>query len=235
MYTSTVTGLSLIALITWAYASPLLQGRATSDPGVFAEMQRAAKLSSAAYTGYTGTAFDATITTQLNDKATDTQGFIGYLTTEGQISVLMRGSPTTAGSSIYCHGTRSGVTFPSGVQVMEDVFSPWSSIHKKVIQDNFPDNNVTSNALAAFPIGNCDFAAIGTDHPGLLRRVNNEDDGGRWDFSSSFHELLIALQETYSYGTEETCLLCNGSMGVTEGHFSSFGVELGYAGCFSGI
>jgi hypothetical protein len=36
-------------------------------------MSRAAQLSSAAYTGCLGTAFDVTITKQINDAATDTQ------------------------------------------------------------------------------------------------------------------------------------------------------------------
>jgi putative lipase involved disintegration of autophagic bodies len=45
------------------------------------------------------------------------------------------------------------------------------------LSQNFPDKNVTSNALAAFPIGNSDFAAFGTDQAGLLRRGDNEDDG----------------------------------------------------------
>jgi hypothetical protein len=36
-------------------------------------LQRAAKLSSAAYTGCVGSAFDVTITKQISDLATDTQ------------------------------------------------------------------------------------------------------------------------------------------------------------------
>jgi hypothetical protein len=105
----------------------------------------------------------------------------------------------------------TGVTFPSGVQIINGVYSPWSSVHDQVIQEvaalieqypdytlestghslggaltylsyialtqNFPGKNVTSNALAAFPIGNSAFAAFGTAQSGLLRRGNNVDDG----------------------------------------------------------
>lgn len=45
----------------------------SSDSGIFAEMSRAAQLSSAAYTGCLGKAFDVTITKQINDVVTDTQ------------------------------------------------------------------------------------------------------------------------------------------------------------------
>ncbi|KAF5015636.1 hypothetical protein F66182_12957 [Fusarium sp. NRRL 66182] len=83
-----------LALCAGVYGSPLLTDRATSDSGIFSEMQRAAELSSAAYTGCLGTAFDVTITKQINDVATDTQGFVGYSTTHGRISVVMRGSTT---------------------------------------------------------------------------------------------------------------------------------------------
>lgn len=45
------------------------------------------------------------------------------------------------------------------------------------LAQNFPDKNITSNALAAFPIGNEAFAAFGTAQHGLLRRGNNAGDG----------------------------------------------------------
>jgi hypothetical protein len=48
------------------------------DSAAFAELQRAADLSSAAYTGCTGSAFDVTITKQINDATTDTQVFLLY-------------------------------------------------------------------------------------------------------------------------------------------------------------
>lgn len=47
-------------------------------PGDFAELQRAAKLSSAAYAACQGTAFDVTITKQINNAITDTQVSIIY-------------------------------------------------------------------------------------------------------------------------------------------------------------
>lgn len=56
------------------------------DSGVFSEMQRAAQLSSAAYTGCTGSAFDVTITKQINDIATDTQVRLRYSITESSVS-----------------------------------------------------------------------------------------------------------------------------------------------------
>jgi hypothetical protein len=45
------------------------------------------------------------------------------------------------------------------------------------LAQNFPGKNITSNALAAFPIGNAAFAAFGTAQDGLLRRGNNAGDG----------------------------------------------------------
>lgn len=44
-----------------------------SDTAEWTELHRAAQLASAAYTGCIGTAFDVTITKQLNDLVTDTQ------------------------------------------------------------------------------------------------------------------------------------------------------------------
>lgn len=44
-----------------------------ADPSAFTSLQRAAKLSSAAYTGCLGTAFDVTITKQIYNALTDTQ------------------------------------------------------------------------------------------------------------------------------------------------------------------
>lgn len=45
------------------------------------------------------------------------------------------------------------------------------------LSQNFPNKNITSNALAAFPIGNSAFANFGTSQRGLLRRGNNAGDG----------------------------------------------------------
>lgn len=56
------------------------------DSGIFSEMQRAAELSSAAYTGCLGSAFDVTITKQINDVATDTQVRCSYCTGKTSLS-----------------------------------------------------------------------------------------------------------------------------------------------------
>jgi putative lipase involved disintegration of autophagic bodies len=45
------------------------------------------------------------------------------------------------------------------------------------LTQNFPEKSVTSNAMAAFAIGNAEFAAFGAAQNGLLRRGNNEGDG----------------------------------------------------------
>ena len=93
----------------------------------------------------------------------------------------------------------SGVKFPSGVQIMIGVYTPWKSVHDTLISaaksliakypdytlestshslggsltymsyialaQNFPTKSITSNALAAFPIGNALASAIS---PALL-------------------------------------------------------------------
>jgi hypothetical protein len=105
----------------------------------------------------------------------------------------------------------SGVTFPSGTEIMAGVYTPWSAVHDEVIAEvtrlialyptytlestghslggsltylsyialaqNFPTKSITSNALAAFPIGTSTFADFGTSQDGLLRRGNNDLDG----------------------------------------------------------
>ena len=45
------------------------------------------------------------------------------------------------------------------------------------LAQNFPGKSLTSNALAAFPIGNSVFANFGSAQTGLLRRGNNAGDG----------------------------------------------------------
>jgi hypothetical protein len=105
----------------------------------------------------------------------------------------------------------SGVNFPSGVQIMAGLNTPWSAVHDEVIQEvsrliglypdytlestghslggaltylsyialaqNFPEKNIHSNALAAFPIGNQAFADFGSAQHGTLWRGNNAADG----------------------------------------------------------
>ena len=45
------------------------------------------------------------------------------------------------------------------------------------LAQNFPTKSITSNALAAFPIGNTVFANFGTSQKGFLRRGNQGGDG----------------------------------------------------------
>lgn len=45
------------------------------------------------------------------------------------------------------------------------------------LAQNFPGISLTSNAMAAFPIGNQAFANFGTAQEGTLRRGNNFEDG----------------------------------------------------------
>jgi putative lipase involved disintegration of autophagic bodies len=45
------------------------------------------------------------------------------------------------------------------------------------LAQNFPDKQITSNAMAAFPIGNAAWASFGSSQNGTLNRGNNVDDG----------------------------------------------------------
>lgn len=45
------------------------------------------------------------------------------------------------------------------------------------LAQNFPGTPITSNAMAAFPIGNTAWANFGTAQNGTLNRGNNVDDG----------------------------------------------------------
>ncbi|PYH41787.1 putative alkaline lipase [Aspergillus saccharolyticus JOP 1030-1] len=142
-----------VAMIPVACAVPTK--RATADPAEWTELHRAAQLSSAAYTGCTGTAFDVTITKQLNDLVTDTQGFIGYSSEKKRITVAMRGSTSATDiandvDTTLVTPTLSGVNFPSGAQIMHGIYSPWSSVHDTVISEvkslveQYPDYDLES-------------------------------------------------------------------------------------------
>ncbi|KAL9618022.1 MAG: hypothetical protein Q9160_007211 [Pyrenula sp. 1 TL-2023] len=261
------------------------------------ELSRAAGLSSGAYSACSGRAFDVTITRQINNLATDTQGYIGYSTSRQRITVVLRGSTTVTDilndiNTVPVFNPRlSGVNFPSGTSIIAGVFNPWASVHDTVIAEvrqliaqypsytlestghslggsltylsyialaqNFPGKSLTSNALAAFPIGNAVFANFGQSQRGLLRRGNNALDGVPNMYATLNHygtvsflylnfkrkDLLTENQEFYNNGIVATSLRCtgqkdlrcsagNGLMGVTVGHFSSFGgVNLGLEGC----
>ncbi|PWY64262.1 lipase [Aspergillus heteromorphus CBS 117.55] len=272
-----------LALSPLALAGPLFQPRATADSGAYDEFHRTAQLSSAAYTGCIGTAFDVTITKQINELSTDTQGFIGYSTSKQRITVAMRGSTSATDiandvDTTLVTPSLSGVNFPSGAQIMHGIYSPWSSVHDDVISEvkslvekypdytlestghslggsltyisyvalaqNFPGKQIISNAHAAYPIGNEAFANFGAQQNGTLNRANNADDGvpnmyvmWPWDF-------VHYGTEYYSSGTAATTVKCsgerdtscsagNGQVGVTAGHFSNFGIQMGLAGCSS--
>ncbi|KAJ5888609.1 hypothetical protein N7495_008650 [Penicillium taxi] len=269
------------ALASQAIATPILESRATSDSSAFAALQRAANLSSAAYTGCSGSAFDITITKQINDNASDTQGYIGYSKSEKKISVVMRGSTTLIDIEndidlVMVTPTLSGVSFPTGVKIMHGIYSPWSAVHQTVISEvksliekypsyslestghslggsltyisyialvqNFPSKNVTSNAMAAFPIGNSVFAKWAGSLNGTLNRGNNADDGVPNLWTSAPFSLVHYGTEYYSSGTAASTIKCsgerdsqcsagNGLLSVSAGHFYSFGVELGFVGC----
>ncbi|GLA42169.1 hypothetical protein AnigIFM63309_010497 [Aspergillus niger] len=144
-----------LALTPLTLAVPMLQSRATSDTAEWTELHRAAQLSSAAYTGCTGSAFDVTITKQINELVTDTQGFIGYSTEKKRITVAMRGSTSATDiandvDTTLVEPTLSGVNFPSGAKMMHGIYSPWSSVHDDVISEvkslveQYPDYTIES-------------------------------------------------------------------------------------------
>ncbi|KAJ5590706.1 hypothetical protein N7450_004678 [Penicillium hetheringtonii] len=273
--------LGLLALVSQAIAAPSLQSRATTDTSAFGPLSRAAKLSSAAYSGCLGKAFDVTITKQIRDVLTDTQGYVGYSKDNKKISVVMRGSTTVTDilndiDTTLVTPSFSGVNFPSGVKIMKGINRPWSAVHDDVISEvksliakypdytlestghslggaltyisyvalaqNFPDKEITSNALAAFPIGNEAWANFAGSLKGTMNRGNNAGDGVPNMYITIPYNFQHYGTEYYSSGLAITCKKCegqrdrscsagNGLIGVTAGHFQSFGVTLGAAGC----
>lgn len=131
-----------LAMIGSAISAPALElaERATADPSAFPALHLAAELSSAAYSGCTGSAFGTTITLQLSTAITDTQGFIGYDTANERIVVSMRGS-TSVRDILHDVDTSlvtpsfAGVNFPSGVKIMTGLNTPWGSVHNSVIAE----------------------------------------------------------------------------------------------------
>ncbi|PWY71141.1 lipase [Aspergillus eucalypticola CBS 122712] len=268
-----------VAVIPVAYA--VTAKRATPDPAEWTELHRAALLSSAAYSGCVGSAFDVTITKQIYDVITDAKGYIGYSTEKKRITIAMKGSTTVEDFAndedvILVTPSLSGVSFPSGVQVMQGVYWPWSSVHDTVIAEvkalieqypdydlestghslggsltylsyialaqNFPEKNVISNALAAYPIGNSAFANFGTSLNGTLNRGNNAGDGVPNLYVSAPTYFVHYGTEYYSSGTQSSTVKCvgerdtqcsagDGQVGITLAHFSNFGVVMDEAGC----
>ncbi|OQE38498.1 hypothetical protein PENCOP_c008G04758 [Penicillium coprophilum] len=277
-YQSLLVGVSLISQVL---SAPLLESRATPATSAFPDLQRAAKLSSAAYSGCIGKAFDVTITKRIYDLLTDTNGFVGYSTENKKISVVMRGSTTIADilndiDTTLVTPSLSGVTFPSGVKIMRGLNKPWSAVHDEVIAEvksliakypdytleatghslggaltyiahvalaqNFPGKALTSNALAAFPIGNEAWANFAGSQAGTLNRGNNIADGVPNMYVSGLFNFKHYGTEYYSSGLKLTCVKCegqrdlacsagNGMYSVTVGHFSSFGITMMGAGC----
>ncbi|KAJ5480404.1 hypothetical protein N7530_005913 [Penicillium desertorum] len=255
-----------ISLISQVLSAPILESRATAAASAFPDLHRAAQLSSAAYSGCRGNAFDVTITKRINDILTGTDGFIGYSTEKKKISVIMRGSTSIVDilNDIDIH------------LIMRGINRPWSAIHDTVIAEvksliakypdytleaighslggaltsiahvalaqNFPDKELTSNALAAFPIGNEAWANFAGSQPGTFNRGNNVLDGVPNMYSSGLVNFKHYGTEYYSSGSEASCVKCegqrdracsagNGMYAVTIGHFSSFGITMLTAGC----
>ncbi|CAG8908420.1 unnamed protein product [Penicillium egyptiacum] len=270
-----------ISLISQALSAPILESRATAAASAFPDLRRAAQLSSAAYSGCIGKAFDVTITKRITDLLTSTNGFVGYSTEKKKISVIMRGSTTITDvlNDIDIHlvtPSLSGVTFPSNVKVMRGIDRPWSAVHDTVIGEvksliakypdytleaighslggsltyiahvalaqNFPGKEITSNALAAFPIGNEAWANFASSQPGTLNRGNNVLDGVPNMYVSGLVNFKHYGTEYYSNGSEASCVKCegqrdrdcsagNGIYSVNVGHISSFGITMLTAGC----
>ncbi|KJK60706.1 Lipase3 [Aspergillus parasiticus SU-1] len=182
----------------------------TSASGIseetFQDLQRAAKLSSAAYAKCDTNAYDVTITKHINDIATGTQGYIGYSTSRKAISLVFRGSTTVIDfvndlDSTTVSPTIPDTHFPTGAKIMQGIHRPWLAVHDDVISEirnllgqypefslesmghslggsltylsyivlrqSFPHTNITGYALAAFPVGNQEFADLGTMQGGI--------------------------------------------------------------------
>ncbi|KAJ5711099.1 hypothetical protein N7488_005255 [Penicillium malachiteum] len=257
MMSTGVSFLTMAALAMRASASPSPMPRATLDTAAWSSLVRAADLSSAAYTGCLGTAFDVTITKQIYDGTTNAKGYVGYSTEKKKISVVMKGSTTMKDiindiDTTLVTPSLSGVTFPPTLIEKYPDYTLESTGHSLggsltylsyvALASNFPDKLITSNAMAAFPIGPQAWADWAASFNGTLNRGNNEDDGVPNMYIEAPYDFVHYGTEYYSYGTEITCLECtgerdsscsagNGQYGVTAGHFYSFGVEMGATGC----
>ncbi|PKY02924.1 putative lipase [Aspergillus campestris IBT 28561] len=278
--TAVLLGCSL--WVSTVFGAPAaLEERADLEPAAFDDLHRAAQLSSAAYSGCIGKAFDVKITKKIDHLLTGTQGYVGYSTERKTIAVVMKGSTTIVDILNDIDTTPltprlSGISFPSGVKIMAGVYRPWSAVHDEIIAEvraliaqhpdytlestghslggaltymsyialaqNFPEKDIHSNALAAFPIGNQEFADFGDAQHGTLFRGNNINDGvPNMYITIPWHFKHYGV-EYYSAGLRVTTRRCNGQrdlqcsagngvIAVTPGHFQNFGVGLGLAGC----
>ncbi|KAE8334130.1 hypothetical protein BDV24DRAFT_174391 [Aspergillus arachidicola] len=274
------TSVVIVVCLSLTSAMPMLHSRAISDPFVFPSLHRAATLSSAAYSGCSGSAFDITITKQINDPITDTQGFIGYSGEKEAIVVVARGSTSPTDffndlNTVLVTPKLSGVAFPSEAKVMAGISIPWSAVHDEVMVEvkrlvqkyptytlesighslggsltylsyialaqNFPGKSLTGYALAAFPIGNKEFADFGNAQSGTMNRGNNKGDGvpnmyvipqGFHHFGTEYYSSGAAIGTIQCEGERDTsCSAGNGMYGVTPQHVASFGVVQMTAGC----
>ncbi|KAE8319502.1 Alpha/Beta hydrolase protein [Aspergillus transmontanensis] len=256
----------------------------TSASGIseetFQDLQRAAKLSSAAYAKCDTNAYDVTITKHINDIATGTQGYIGYSTSRRAISLVFRGSTTVIDfvndlDSTTVSPTIPDTHFPTGAKIMQGIHRPWLAVHNDVISEirnllgqypefslesmghslggsltylsyivlkqSFPHTNITGYALAAFPIGNQEFADLGTMQGGNMFRGNSKGDGTPNEYVNKPWNFKHYGMEYYSDGSREGTIQCQGNQdpacsagnGVnfpTLAHFHIFGVDFGLLG-----
>ncbi|MCJ1314561.1 hypothetical protein MMC25_008243 [Agyrium rufum] len=149
MHLTSFLAAAAIASLQYVSALPIEEKRATADPGAFPEMQRAAQLSSAAYSICQFQAFDVTITKQINSILSNTEGYVGYSTSKQRISVVMRGSTEVQDfvndlDIAPVIPLLSGVSFPFGSVVMAGVYLPWVSVHDEVMAE-------VRNLVARFP------------------------------------------------------------------------------------
>ncbi|KAE8346450.1 hypothetical protein BDV24DRAFT_147604 [Aspergillus arachidicola] len=108
------------------------------------------------------------------------------------------------------------------------------------LQQIFP-GNITGYALAAFPIGNQEFADFGAIQRGDMFRGNSKGDGTPNMYSGKPWNFKHYGIEYYSDGSREGTIECHGNRDqdcsagnglhiTTLAHFNSFGIEMGILG-----
>ncbi|KOC13414.1 putative extracellular triacylglycerol lipase [Aspergillus flavus AF70] len=110
-----------------------------------------------------------------------------------------------------------------------------------VLKQSFPHSNITGYALAAFPIGNQEFADLGTMQGGNMFRGNSKGDGTPNEYVNQPWNFKHYGVEYYSDGSREGTIQCqgnedqacsagNGLNFPTVAHFHLFGVDFGLLG-----
>ncbi|KAB8247441.1 Alpha/Beta hydrolase protein [Aspergillus flavus] len=270
----------------------------------FQDLQRAAKLSSAAYANCDTNAYDITITKHINDIATGTQ-VLKY--NRATLGIRQAGKPSRSFSEAprpvsitFCSQlswlplltfsvidfvndldsttvspTIPDTHFPTGAKIMQGIHRPWLAVHNDVISEirnllgqypeyslepmghslggsltylayivlkqSFPHSNITGYALAAFPIGNQEFADLGTMQGGNMFRGNSKGDGTPNEYVNQPWNFKHYGVEYYSDGSREGTIQCqgnedqacsagNGLNFPTVAHFHLFGVDFGLLG-----